>query len=491
MFKGAALSNVITATGLRHILILIAAALLLSQMARVIALLVDQDRRALIFPYSLDYGEGALLDQSLRLARFEPIYRTDLSTPPYIVSNYPPLYPAIQVPFVWAFGPAYWYGRLISILSSFAAALSIGLLLYRLTADKLAGLTGGLLFLAFPYVVFWSPLDRIDTLALTLSLLGLLAVVFWGQSHKGIIAGAVLFTAATYTRQSSLFVAPLSAFVWLWSARLRRNAVELAVIAAALNLGLFIVLDWQTSGGFYFNIVTANLNEFDWRKVLSSFMEVVLEMPLLIACAVLAVVVGAYHLRRRRPDRAWWVFVPYFAGAIVTAGMVGKIGSNVNYFYELAVALCLAAGVVVALTHPYGWLPILLVGLALQVGVMVNVSAARYMFNTSKLLKPEAELAGIVRVTPGIVLADEFIGLIPLTGRELYIQPFAQKQLADAGLWDQTPFVESIRQKKFTAILLFRNIRQDRWTAEMLSAIESSYRVDRTVENTDIYLPRQ
>lgn len=44
---------------------------------------------ALAFPYPLNYGEGPLLDQSVRLAQFQDIYRTDLTTEPYVVSNYP------------------------------------------------------------------------------------------------------------------------------------------------------------------------------------------------------------------------------------------------------------------------------------------------------------------------------------------------------------------------------------------------------------------
>src|SRR5919106_1271576 len=51
---------------------------------------------ALAFPFPLDYGEGPMLDQTLRLARFENIYRNSFALPPYTVSNYPPLFQLIQ-----------------------------------------------------------------------------------------------------------------------------------------------------------------------------------------------------------------------------------------------------------------------------------------------------------------------------------------------------------------------------------------------------------
>ena len=52
---------------------------------------------ALAFPYPLNYGEGPLLDQSVRLAQFQTIYRTDLTVSPYD-ANYPPLFMLAQVP---------------------------------------------------------------------------------------------------------------------------------------------------------------------------------------------------------------------------------------------------------------------------------------------------------------------------------------------------------------------------------------------------------
>ena len=128
---------------------------------------------ALVFPFPLDYGEGPMLDQTLRLAQFENIYRNSFDSPPYTVSNYPPLFQLIQVPLAWIVGPAFWYGRLISILSAVSAAGLIALILHTLTRDRIAAATGGLTLLAFPYLLQGSVLNRVDALALALSLCGL------------------------------------------------------------------------------------------------------------------------------------------------------------------------------------------------------------------------------------------------------------------------------------------------------------------------------
>ena len=59
---------------------------------------------ALAFPHPLNYGEGPLLDQAVRLQELQNIYPSDLSKPPYVISNYPPLFVLLQAPLVWAFG---------------------------------------------------------------------------------------------------------------------------------------------------------------------------------------------------------------------------------------------------------------------------------------------------------------------------------------------------------------------------------------------------
>src|SRR5215510_10357917 len=91
-------------TDFQRLALMAAVALLLWTQAHALALFVRHEWMAITFPYPLDYGEGPLLDQAVRLARFENIYRGDLTVPPYTLANYPPLFPLAQAPFVWAFG---------------------------------------------------------------------------------------------------------------------------------------------------------------------------------------------------------------------------------------------------------------------------------------------------------------------------------------------------------------------------------------------------
>lgn len=92
----------------------LALSVLLLVLAISAALATELSWRVILFPYPVDYGEGPLLDQAVRWAELENVYATDLAGPPFTVANYPPLYAIAQAPWVAVFGPAFWYGRLLS-----------------------------------------------------------------------------------------------------------------------------------------------------------------------------------------------------------------------------------------------------------------------------------------------------------------------------------------------------------------------------------------
>jgi hypothetical protein len=119
---------------------------------------------------------------------------------------------------------------------------------------------------------------------------------------------------------------------------------------------------------------------------------------------------------------------------------------------------------------------------------MVHKTLDEYMWDLRERRAARTELnelKALVAETPGPILADEYMGMLTLAGRPLVIQPFEVTQLAWAGTWDQTPLLESIRNKEFGAIILYdRPWVNERWTAEMLEAITQSYiLVDRVAEN--------
>jgi hypothetical protein len=449
--------------------------------------------------YPLDYGEAPLVDQAMRLAAGQSIYRSDLSSPPYTVANYPPLYPLLMAPFVKLFGPNFWAGRVISLLSTLASAIFLARIVYTHSQDRLAAVITGLLLLAIPYVVGWSPFARVDMLALALSTAGLYVVTRWPATRRGLIVSALLLVAAIYTRQSYGLAAPLAAFVWLLAqdrqqARrlLSGRALELAGWVGGISLILFLVLNLLTRGGFFYNIVTANVNEFDIEIVKRHWRD------LREAASILLIIGGASLFLAPRRVKTWPLLIPYLIGACLSAATIGKIGSNVNYLLELSAALTLMAGSLLAWCRERPWLRILmLILLTLQVGQLMRATLDGPVERMKWRVNPGEELEDLewtVETADDPVLADEFMGMLTLENRSLYIQPFEVTQLANAGQWDQTDLLAGIRDQEFSLILIHHfmgyPVYKERWTPEMLSAIMENYAVTDFLAQTLVFRPR-
>ncbi len=254
-----------------------------------------QNLLAVLHPYSLDYGEAPLIDQATRLAAGKTIYRADISTPPYTIANYPPLFVISLIPFLNWFNSPFQMARVVSVVATIFSAVFIGLTIrtfnQSLNASPLvapesqektlgrspskfqifnknwfAALVAVACFIASPYVVLWSSLARIDSLALAFATAAIFVFARWPRARWGWVTGGLLLVAAAYTRQSYILAAPLAAFIWLWSQN-KRRALALALLVGGLGIALFLLLNSLTDGGFFYNIVTANVNEFGWDRL--------------------------------------------------------------------------------------------------------------------------------------------------------------------------------------------------------------------------------
>lgn len=470
----------------------VATAVLLLAQSWALMLFLRHGWDALAFPFPLNYGEGPLLDQAARLASFEGIYSPDLAEAPYTIANYPPLYLLVQAPFVWLFGPELWYGRLISLASVAATALFVALTLFALTRDRIAAVAAGLTFPAIPYVLRWSSLGRVDLLGLALSWAGLLVVVRWPGRRGAMVAAAALFVAAVLTRQTYVLAAPLTAFVWLLAGGYRRRALELAGVGCGLGLASFAALNVSTDGGFFLNTVTANINDFRWERVSFNALGAGLACPLLL--------LGGLAFAWGGPrDRVWWLVVPYLTLSVPSALLVGKVGSDVNYLLELSAALCLATGALIAWQRERPRLRALLISLlALQVLALAQSSLVPsglqdYVIDQEREVR---ELSRIVAAADGPVLTDEHMGLLPLNGKRIQFQPFEMTQLSRDGAWNQDRAVETIRQEEYAVVMMWeppfaKGIKQDRWTDEMLSAVEAHYEPTGKLADMVVYRPEE
>jgi hypothetical protein len=440
--------------------------------------------RVLPFPYPLDYGEGAILDQALRLAHFENIYPFDLAHAPYVVSNYPPIFIMLHVPFLWAFGPAYWYGRLLSQISAVLCSVAIGGILLRLTEDRLAAVVAGLAFLCLPPVVVFGQFDRVDMVGLALSLTALWLVVGQPAGSRGIVGASLLMVAAIYTRQSYLLTAPVTAIVWLLSQRRPRAAVVFTVIVGLSCLMAMVALNAATAGGFFFHTVTATRGSMSVNR-LRFFVQLLGRMyPLGALLVALAVCLAVWT----RPPWAPAI-ATYLLCSLVATLAVAKHGSTINYFLEISAGASFSIGVLLAEMRGIRWAFLMLISAVTVQNVMVAAGNDIYTPLIGRLhhQREWRRLFARVRGTEAPILADEPLGLLPLAGRRLYYQPFAMTELADEGLWSDADLVAEIAAKRFGLILIMDPDRPVRsfWTPALTAAVRDSYHQTATVSIDD------
>src|SRR5262249_7113058 len=155
--------------------------------------------RLLWFPYEYGYGESIILDRVARLASFKSMYPPLSEMPPYCLSFYTPLFHFVQVPFYWMFGPAYWFGRLISSLALALVVLMMVLIIKELTGNWRLSVMSATFFVLSVPVFYWAGLSRPDFLAMSFSLAGLLNLLRHPNSRSALLISILFVLAAAYT----------------------------------------------------------------------------------------------------------------------------------------------------------------------------------------------------------------------------------------------------------------------------------------------------
>jgi hypothetical protein len=458
---------------------------------------------AIRFRYPLDYGEAPLVNQAMQINAGQSIYYAKINQAPFTIANYPPIYVLLLSIFEKAFGPGFWYGRLISVLSAWGSATLIVLITYSHSKNMLMALITGLLFINLPYVVGWSTLARIDHLALFFALLGLFFIIKRPTSEKildhTLILGALFLIFAIYTRQSYALAAPLGGFLYLLHKNWKRALALTGLVAGGVLL-IFFSINVLTDGGFFFNIVTANVNPFDLARVVHNFRNFFASTPTLFILAALGLI-----LIFNRID-GWPLLTGFALGAFLSAITIGKIGSNINYFLEFSASLCLLVGfgLIVLYQHARKLLPLILLCTSLIFLSWQVIEVIREVqLETKNALRDRIQAQDDLLTMEKLVrnhldepiLADEFMGMLTINDKSLYLQPFEITQLALAGLFNQKILIEQIEQEEFSLILLqegswWVNVVQERWTPEMLEAIHGNYRITAKLENTNVYRPK-
>ncbi|HEU4326260.1 MAG TPA: DUF2029 domain-containing protein [Roseiflexaceae bacterium] len=352
------------------------------------------------YRYPLDYGEGPLLAQVEQLRAGTPVWRlySDPAAPPYLVVNYPPLYPLLAALLAAPLGSALLAGRALSLLAAAgclaalwslsqtrnhgrdaeAAEKSFSFSLRSLRLDSkpsstqnsklktqhstlpqlgassrkpqasslkpLASSLAALLFLCLPIVREWAVVMRVDMLGVCLGLLGLVALRR-GAGRAGVIWAAGLLLASLYVKPS-LIAAPAAALLWLaW--RERRRALLLGALLLGGGALLFGLLQAASGGWFALHVLTANANVWELKLAQGFWRDQLAILWPLVAAGLLGAALAFRRAQQEVPGDSTLntqhatlpLALYYTAFGAVTALGVGKVGAYANYFLELYAGL--------------------------------------------------------------------------------------------------------------------------------------------------------
>jgi hypothetical protein len=459
----------------------------------------------LCFPLPLDDGEGHVLNMALFISHGKLPY-LPINEPPYIVTNYPPVFQSISaliypftrdmsiIPGVTVF-PGLIVDRMISIMSGIAIAF----LIYKTSTKLKSGSTGAaissMLFIAMPIVYFWLPIGKPDMLAICLGLLGLYTAIVNIDRGNRILISLVFLIMALFTKQNE--VAPfLGILLFLIIKRDRRwlSFLLFYLIAIAAIAG---VLEIATQGEFLKHVTIYTRTQFYFERLQATwgFFAGYFLIPLVVT---LVTTVNAFIKRSYNPVHFYFIF------ALLVSLTSGKVGSDMNYFIEsiiaghIVLALCLGdwfsrEGVQNQVNVPSGS------SFRLAASALIFIIALDYSFIHDKRIysySPSSDdyrnggiIVQEIKSKPGMVLSEDE-GFAVVCGKEVLFNPFIMSELAKEGLWDQSDFVNMIKEKRFDLIILRFEVTSpnhpdkpsrggyagwDRWTEEMEKAIRENY----------------
>lgn len=296
------------------------------------------------FPFDYDQGEGFELVDTIMFSEGEWPYR-DNETYPFYASNYPPLFHVLLVPFVWLFGPAYWYGRLAGFLATLITAAAIGWIVFREGRHRPLAIMAGLAYLASNYIFHVGPLFRQHISMVMFETLAILVLAHVTEQRDArrrrwtMVAGLLLLLAAGFTKQLALATC-VAVFVFLFVRNPRRSIAWGVIFAGAAGL-LFVGINVATRGEWWANIIAANVNEYFPQQFVDLFEQ---WFRLHYALVILAGLFALYELYFDRLSlySMWWVL------AVANSALSGKWGAGDSYFATAIAATCVLSGIFAA-----------------------------------------------------------------------------------------------------------------------------------------------
>ncbi|MCG3175113.1 MAG: hypothetical protein MOGMAGMI_00035 [Candidatus Omnitrophica bacterium] len=410
------------------------------------------------YPFALGLGEAPLMQAVMRLAAGQVPYR-ELSTPPFSLVPYGPVYLGSAALLYKLGGQLYLGGRLITL----AATLTLAVLIYRTVRERWhesgrsPAAAAALLFLGHPYVQQWSLQVNVDMLGVCLSLVTFRLLSARAAADRPVDVRQPLAAAVAFLTKSSMIAASAGYFTDRLLARRWGQALRHALLAGGAAAAVYAAL-WVWTDGWYYYHTTYEIGRriVFYEFILFYWWDAFKHGPLTVFATVAFLSWPAVRRAAGRP------LVLYLIFALLLTGSLAKQGSDTNYLLEWCALAAVCGGALLgqlgsarsargAAVRTLAWA---LCAAQLWVwavpGLRWESVRRQYADNAAFFSK----IASFVRQAGGPVLSED-MSLILAAGKEIFYEPFPMGQMSYSGVWDDTLILRELDNKTFDVAILY------------------------------------
>jgi hypothetical protein len=428
------------------------------------ATLLLRDSMAIGLSVPLDPNEGWNAYHALAAMTGAPLYPRGL-----MVNNYPPLSFYIVGLLGRGLGDNIVAGRLVSLLSLLAIGMGLTSVLRQIGGRVLDGIFAGLLFTAA--ILIASDYAAMDDPQLLGQALQIEALLLLFREKPPIFFVSLLCVAGIFVKHN-LASLPLAMFVWLLLEN-RQDALRFAGYGIGLALAGLVAV-WVFLGA---NLLAEIAAPRVWQ--LANLVQAMMHY-LTWAGLPLVVTAGLGWRFRRDP---WMQFCLIYGGIALLLGTVFSAGDGVdaNIFFDLDIALALAAGLALKLA-PGRWAGALGLAYAAPLGLFLARNFSDNNFTYTEAFQKQAPLdIAFLEVNAGPALCEN-LSLCYWAGKEASVDVFNIAEEIKTGKRRDDELVHLFETR------FFRGVQLDSWTPFALgprarAALAAHYRINHVDDN--------
>jgi hypothetical protein len=393
-----------------------------------------------------------------------------------MINNYPPLSFYIVGALGTITGDPIVAGRLVSLISFFAVAGAITVILREMGASVLASLFASLFFAAGVLAASdYVAMDDPQLLGHALQLAGLSLLL---PARRDVFFAALLMAAGLFIKHN-LLALPLAAALWLFWQN-REDAIKFALA------GLVICMAGLAAARFFLgvNLIAALASSRHWA--LANF---TLGAKQFLSWTGAAVIVAA-SLKIRGPSNPAVRLILIYAGTALILGGLFSFGDGVdaNVFFDAVIALSLSAGLALA-RLPKRWIGPLALFAAAPLGLYLVNHQAESNFPFTEAFAREAPLdIGFIEVHPGPALCED-LTLCFWAQKEEPVDVFNLSQALKTGARSDGDLAHLFETQYFGCVML-SSMEPFALGPHLKSVLLAHYRVAHE-DNNGVFLERQ